>query len=109
MKQITAPTALGDGKGKLVAKVIERVRARYDVQEVEMGEVYTWRPERVVVECGCGEKTSLTHSETACEECGMEHTGLVREDSSDRQPQDDEAVHPWRYTEDNEDDDGLPY
>lgn len=92
-----------------MAKVIERVRARYDVQEVEMGEVYTWRPESVVVECGCGEETSLTYSETACEECGAEHTGLVREDLSDRPPQGDEEVRPWRYSEGRKDNSILPY
>ncbi len=62
-----------------------------------------------MVECGCGEEASLTHSETACEECGAEHTGLVREDLSERQPQGDEDVHPWRYTEDDEDNGALPY
>jgi hypothetical protein len=56
-----------------VAKVIERTRARYEVEDVEYGKVYRWKPESVVVECGCGEKTSLTHLETACEECGAEH------------------------------------
>ena len=94
------------GKGKLVAKVIERARAGYEVEEVEYGKIYRWQPETVVVECTCGEEASLTPSEPACEECGAEHKGLVREDLSDRQQQDDESVHPWRYSEDDE---GLPY
>ena len=34
-----------------VAKVIERVEAHYGVRDVEMGKVYTWRPQSVVVEC----------------------------------------------------------
>ncbi|CAA9451219.1 MAG: hypothetical protein AVDCRST_MAG78-3420 [uncultured Rubrobacteraceae bacterium] len=59
---------------------------------MEYGTVYRWQPESVVV--GCGEETSLTHSETACEECGAEHKGLVRGDLSDRQPPDDEYIHP---------------
>lgn len=37
------------------------------------------------------------------------HAGLVREDLSDRQPRDDEDVHPWRYLGDGEDDGALPY
>ena len=73
------------------------------------GTVYRWKPESVMVECGCGEKTSLTHSETACEECGSEHTGIVRGDLSDRQSQGDEEVHPWRYSEDREDDTVFAY
>ena len=92
-----------------MAKVIERARARYEVEEVECGKVYRWQPESLVVECTCGEETALTPSETACEECGTEHAGLVREALSDRQPQGDEDIHPWRYTEDDEDDGALPY
>ena len=82
-----------------MAKIIERARAGYDVEEVEYGKVYRWQPETVVVECGCGEEASFTHSETDCEECGAEHTRL----------QGDEDVHPWRYTEDHEDNGALPY
>jgi hypothetical protein len=98
--------SVGLGKGKLVAKIIERARAGYDVQEVEYGKVYRWQPETVLVECGCGEEASLTHSETYCEECGAEHTGLVREGLSNRQSQNDDEVHPWRYSGD---DGALPY
>ena len=76
---------------------------------MEYGKVYRWQPETVVVKCTFGQKTSLTLSDTAWEECGTEHAGLVREDLSDRQPQGDEYVHPWRYTEDDEDDGALPY
>ena len=97
------------GKGKLVAKITERARAGYEVEDVEYGKVYRWQPESVVVEWGCGEEASLNHLETACEDFGAEHTGLVREDLSDRRPQGDEDVHPWRYTEDDEDDGALPY
>jgi hypothetical protein len=94
----------------LVAKIVERARAGYEVEEVEYGKVYSWRPESIVVECECGEETALTQSETACEECGAEHSGIVREDLADRQPQGDEDVHPWRYySGDGEDDRALPY
>jgi hypothetical protein len=76
----------------LVAKIVERARAGYEVEEVEYGKVYRWKPESIVIECG--EETALTQSETACEECGAEYSGIVREDLSDRQPQGDEDVHP---------------
>ena len=97
------------GKGKLVAKIIERARAGYEVEEAEYGKVYKWQPETVVGECVGGEETALTPSETACEECGAEHTGLVRENLPDLQPQGDERMHPWRYTEDDGDNGSLPY
>ncbi len=45
-----------------MAKVIERVEAHYEVQDVEMGKVYRWHPESIVVECYCGkEPTILTN------------------------------------------------
>ena len=92
-----------------MAKITDRARAGYEVEEVEYGKVYSWNPESVVVECGCGEKVSLTDSETVCKECGAEHTRLVRENMPDLQPQNDEYVHPWRYTEDDEGNGALPY
>ena len=85
----------------------ENTKGHYDVQEVEMGEVYTWRPESVVVECGCGERLTLTASTTTCGGCGAEHNAVVREGLSDGRLE-DEVVHPWRYAEDREDV-GLPY
>ncbi len=90
-----------------MAKVIERVEARYDVQEVEFGEIYKWRPESVVVECGCGEEPTLTASTSTCGECGADHGTVMREESTARRLE-DEALHPWRYSEDREDA-GLPY
>ena len=92
-----------------MAKVIERARAGYGIEEAEYGKVYRWQPETVVVECGCGEEASLTPSDTVCEECGAEHTWLVQENLADLQPQGDEYLHPWRYTENDEDKVALPY
>jgi hypothetical protein len=42
------------------AKIIERVEAHYEIQDVEMGKVYRWCPESIVVRCVCGERLSLT-------------------------------------------------
>jgi hypothetical protein len=56
-----------------VAKVIERLRAHYEVIDVEMGKVYMWCPERVVVECEeCGKDTTLTASKATCGGCGTD-------------------------------------
>ena len=38
------------------AKIIERVEAHYEIQDVEMGKVYRWCPESIMVRCGCGER-----------------------------------------------------
>ncbi len=60
-------------------KVIERVDARYDIQELELGKVYKWRPESLLIQCECGQRTTLTPSDTTCEECAKEHIDLLGE------------------------------
>ena len=53
--------------------IVERIEGHYDVQEVDFGKVYQWCPERVIAECRCGEKTSLTAASTAtCRRCGTD-------------------------------------
>lgn len=88
-------------------KVIERVDARYDIQEVQLGKVYKWRPESLLIDCECGQRTTLTPSDTTCEECAKEHIELVGEALRDqrelRRRLREEELHPWRYAEDSED------
>ena len=43
-----------------MTKVVGRVEACYDVEEVEYGKVYRWQPETLVVECECGQETAIT-------------------------------------------------
>jgi hypothetical protein len=81
--------------------------AHYDVQEIEMDQVYTWRPESVVVECDCGERLTLTATATTCGACGSDHEAAVRE-GLDGERLGDEAAHPWRYGRPRGDA-GLPY
>ena len=82
-------------------QIIERTEGHYDVQEVEFGRVYKWCPECVVVKCDCGERTTLTPSETTCPECGSEHASVVRQELTPRRLG-DEITHPWRYAGDRE-------
>jgi len=93
-----------------LAKVIKRVQARYEVQEVEFGKVYKWHPAHIVLECQCGERLSLTSSTTSCGECASDHVLAVKalkEVSTDKH-QSDQTLHPWRYSEKGEDG-GLPF
>jgi hypothetical protein len=85
--------------------VIERAEGRYEVQDVEFGRVYRWRPEQVVVECDCGSRAILTASEITCR-CGVDHAAAVREELVGCY--EDETLHPWRYAG-NSEDTGLPY
>ena len=80
--------------------IVERNAGRYEVQEVEFGRVYKWRPERVVVECDCGDRAALTLSAPVCR-CGADHTAIVREELADLSPE-DETLHPWRYAGERE-------
>jgi hypothetical protein len=90
-----------------VAKLIERVDARYEAQDGEFGKVYKWRSERIVVGCQCGKRLSLTASRTSCVECGRDHMLAVQEVSRNGR-QSDETRHPWRFVEDREDV-GIPF
>ena len=85
-----------------MAKVIECAQARYEVQDVDFGKVYKWCPERVVLKCGCGGTLYLNASMTSCEECSTDHVVAVREELSELR-QNDQTLHPWRYSEDHED------
>jgi hypothetical protein len=85
-------------------QVIERTEGHYEVQEVEFGTVYRWCPECVVVECDCGERLTLTRSESTrsestCPECGADHAAIIREDLATRRVG-DETIHPWHYAGD---------
>jgi hypothetical protein len=77
--------------------VIERIEGRYEAQDVPFGKVYAWRSGRVVVECDCGERLTLTGSAPVCG-CGLNHATTIRKElDAARQPK-DEILHPWRYS-----------
>ncbi len=96
-------------------RVVERIVEHYDAQEVQFGRVYRWCPERLVVECDCGQQMILKRTDlissgaTTCE-CGADHAGTIRKELV-LQPSDEdhEAVHhPWRYWRSSMDT-GIPY
>ena len=91
-----------------MAKLIERVGACYEVQDVAFGKVYKWRPESIVLECECGQRLSLTTSTTSCVECGQDHGPAVKAASTHRH-RSDQALHPWRYYSEDREDAGLPF
>ena len=90
-----------------MANVIERSGGRYQVHDVEFGQVYKWCPECVVVQCDCGESWIVAPSETTCGWCGEDHAAILREES-DVEQVGDEVIHPWRYARDREDA-GIPF
>ena len=67
-----------------------REREHYDVHEVPYGKVYSWRPERIVLECDCGETLVWIEPATACA-CGAIYTDLP----PDRGGCPTAEEHPW--------------
>jgi hypothetical protein len=74
-------------------RVIEREQAHYEVQEVPYGKVYSWRPERVLFECECGETLVWKGGSARCR-CGATYEDFGKVVS--RPPEGEEDVyHPW--------------
>jgi hypothetical protein len=90
-------------------KIVHYTAGHYEVQEVEFGTVYAWRPQSVMAECKCGEKLHLTVLEEAnCRRCGTDHTAVLQEEEELAGHYSEEEAHPWRYTGHREDA-GLPF
>ena len=94
-------------------KIIERIPAHYEDQEVkDVGRVFRWCPEHVVLECGvCGtrmtcKRSNILTSVLTCE-CGASSTASVREELLTEKLAEDERLHPWRYWH-SEEDAGIP-
>ena len=69
--------------------IVECTAGHYEVQKTSYGEAYAWCPKYVVVECDCGERPTLSASETVCS-CGADHAALIREVLASQK-----APHPW--------------
>lgn len=84
----------------MATKVIERVEAHYEVEDLPMGKVYRWCPESVVVVCEhCTKTTTLTTSKRACAECGANYQALLEEvglEASPAEQEKAEVAHLWR-------------
>jgi hypothetical protein len=81
--------------------VIERIEGRYEAQDVPFGTVYAWHSRRVVIECDCGERLTLTGSATVCG-CGLNHATTIRKELDAARQLEDEVLHPWRYSGERE-------
>ncbi len=82
-------------RGEEVAmRVVECEKDRYEDRAVPYGgKVYSWRPERVRFECGCGEMLAWTAPVTLCV-CGASYTDVVSREPQERRA-DAEAYRPW--------------
>jgi hypothetical protein len=87
--------------------VIEHLEGHYEVRDASHGRSYTWSPGRVVVECECRERPTLTFSRCVCR-CGADHTVVVMEELATERLG-EEPLHPWRYAEDREEATSIPF
>jgi hypothetical protein len=80
-----------------VAQVIEHVEAHYEVQAMEMGTLYRWCPESVVIECDCGQSFTVEGADkvASCPRCGAEHRGGAS-GLTDKLLTEEEAYRPTR-------------
>ena len=72
--------------------------AHYETCEVPFGRSYKWHPERMAVECDCGEELVFTGTDTltTCQ-CGTEYGDLVRGIRSREGRLQNKDVRPWDY------------
>ena len=82
-----------------MVQIIERVEAHYESREMPFGKVYEWHPAYVVLECGCGEKVTLTATSTTstCGRCGADLGTFVYEIREREATLPDKLTHPWFY------------
>ena len=80
-----------------MVRILEHSRSYYDCQEVPCGTEYVWRPQHVVLECGCGEKTILLGSldGSRCL-CGADLAASVRRTPGARSLEEEDTNYPWR-------------
>ena len=78
-----------------MTKIIERLQAHYELQDLPMGKVYRWCPESVVVKCSCSNREVFSAARTPlCSRCGADHTDITQEVLEARPK--DKVDHPWR-------------
>jgi hypothetical protein len=90
-------------------KIVERIPAHYEVQEVsDFGRSYRWCPEKVVLECGaCRTRTTYKRVDLISSLATCECSASVREELLRESLVEDERIHPWRYWH-SEESNGLP-
>jgi hypothetical protein len=81
-----------------MTQIIENIEAHYETHEVPFGRIYEWHPEHIIVECGCGERFTLSATSTTptCR-CGTDLGAIVRTIQKHEDWLPDKIRHPWLY------------
>lgn len=82
-----------------MVRIIERIEAHYKPRELPFGKTYEWHPARVILQCDCGEKVTLTatNTSTACGRCDADLGAFVRDLREREGNSPDKLSHPWFY------------
>lgn len=81
----------------MAQKVIEHVEAHYDTREVPFGKTYEWHPGYIILECGCGEKRTLSSTSARRCRCGADHGVLIRDLLEKEDRLREKVTHPWHH------------
>ncbi len=82
-----------------MTQIIENVEAHYETHEVPFGRIYEWHPAYTIVECDCGEQSTLTSRSpiTSCWWCGTELGAFIDNIQEREDRLWEEVIHLWRY------------
>jgi hypothetical protein len=81
-----------------MTKILERVEGHYEVHEGPFSRAYVWHPAYVTLECGCGERFTLTASTTTATcRCGTDYGALIRAIEAREGQLPDKSTHPWHH------------
>src|SRR5215210_1559540 len=82
-----------------MVQILQRVEAHYGSRELPFATVYEWHPASVALECGCGEKVTLTatNTTTTCSRCGANLGTFVHDIREREATLPDKLTHPWFY------------
>lgn len=81
-----------------MTQITVRVEGHYEVHESPFGRAYEWHPAHVTLECDCGEKLTLTGTDTAptCR-CGADHGAVIHGIRERESRLREEVTHPWLH------------
>ena len=83
-----------------MTRIIEDPRAHYETHEAPFGRSYEWHPGRIIFECDCGQRSTVTATSptnTRCHQCGADNGVVVRGIRRREYRLPNGTTHPWLH------------
>ena|SRR3712207_2943658 len=83
-----------------MARIIEVRKAHHETHVVPFGRSYEWHPERIIFECYCGQRATVTATSPTnirCHQCGADNGAVVRSIRRREYRLPDGTTHPWLH------------